>query len=348
MIKKIYGTMKKEEKKDYARLLALEVNSYLLKIYNKLKPKVKLAPQKVSASQFIMKHASFGATKMWEFIPKSRQEAARGDVGSIVVVTRGLEHNTVRKQRALLIAAEFYMYHSFANHHDPQLYSSVINQNQYLDVIKKLFGFTNAHELRDHAVRYVIEELEEHKTAHFSGDGWHTSLAKIKKHHPQISDALGSSEKVFKEILRKQDQKFDHNMLKQEDDLVRKELEDVEHIIRLLEDVKKSKHDAQLKKLINIHLENMKTFRISLKKVLDSLGDWILVDKKEHGELRKKLGLSVKNLHSLLLAEAEAEQIDINKVQIIFDFFKKEKINILRDLEMIDEFNAGKHPRRKH
>ena len=345
MIKKIYGMMKKEEKSDYSRLLAAEINTNLAKIYRQVKRKKKLKPHRVKPAQIIMKHASLGATKMWEFNLNSREQAAKGDVGTITVVTRGLKDDHVRKQRALLIAAEYYVYHAFANHPDNSYYDSVNCQNQYIDMMKRLFGVRNSHELRDHAIRYIVEEIKEHKLAHSRGKGWYLSIAKLKKHHPDIAEVIGSSEKTFKEIFRKQDQVFSSKMMKQEEDLIRKEIEDIDHIISLLEEHRRKEHPAKLKKLVDIHIADLNTFNKALKSIAKNLDDWVVIDKKEHTELRKRLDIPPSRLHKLLLAESEAEKIDINKVHIVLDYFKKEKINILRDLELLDMMSA---PKRKN
>ncbi|MBU2561253.1 MAG: hypothetical protein KKD17_03065 [Nanoarchaeota archaeon] len=342
MIKKAYGMMDAGEKEDYARLLALEINSYLNKIYSTMKRKIRLEPQKVRPEQLIMRHASLGATKTWEFKPNKREDAAKGNVGDIIIVTRGLDNDTVRRQRALFIAAESYTYHSFANHPNPEMYNSITGQNQYWDIFRKIFRQRNAHETRDRAVRYIIEEIKEHKLASFRGHGWFTSLAKLRQHHPDISETIGSSEKTFNEIFRKQHQKFTPDMLRQEEDLLRKEKEDIEHIAGLLRQHEKKKHDAQSKKLIKIHIANLETFRNVINDIIKNFHKWELADKEEHKGLRKKI-ISPAEIREMLKAEAEAEKIDINKVHILFSYFKKEKINILRDLELLDRAIARHH-----
>jgi hypothetical protein len=338
----LYSMMDRKDKEDYARLLALEINSYLKKIYRGMKRKVPLPQQTVSAQQLIMKNSSLSATKAWEFRLNSREAVARGDVGRIVAATRGLENSMIRKQRALLIAAEFYVYHAFANHPDYSYFDSIRCQNQYWDILKKLFRKDNSHEMRDHAVRYVIEEIKVHRLAHFRGHGWHTSIAKLDRHYPDIAAMLGSSEKTFQEIFRKQHGTFSPGMLRQEEDLVRKEIEDLLHLESLLKEIDNKKHPAHLKKLITLHLANLKTFRKILEDVRGSLDRWVVVDKEEHYGLRKRVGISSTELHRLALAESEAEQIDINKVHILFDHFKKEKINILRDIETLDTSSQRK------
>jgi hypothetical protein len=343
MIKKIYETMTREEKKDYSRLLAAEINTNLKKIYKTMKRKARLKPQKISPSQIIMKHASLGATKMWEFKVNSCSEVAKGNIGNVVVVTRGLRDDHVRKQRALFIAAEFYVYHAAANHPTTKYFDSVRCQNQYWDLTKKLLGIKNAHEKRDQAIRYIIEEIKEHKLAHSRGRGWFVSIAKLKKHYPDIAEVIGSSEKTFTEIFRKQHQVFTPAMLKQEEDLIRKEIEDLEYLIDLLEIHAKMKYTAHMNKLVKIHIANLKTFKKALEGVRKNLDNWVLVDKEEHGKLRNELDIPTSKMRELLLAEAEAEKIDINKVHIVLDYFKKEKINILRDLEMLDRMSASRH-----
>ncbi len=339
MFKRLYGLMGNKERSSYQKILALEINSYLHNMYKVMKPKSKLSPSSVSRHDLRMKHASLGATKMWEFRPNSRFHAAKGDVGKVIVVTRGLKDNHVRKQRALFIAAEWYVYHSFANNPDERLYGLITCQNQYKDMVKRVFRMRNAHDLRDQAMRYVIEDIGEHKLAQSFGKGWYVSIAKLKKHDPKIAAALGSSEETFQEIFRKQHQKFSSKMLRQEEDLVRKEIEDIDHLIRLLNRHRSKRQPKHLEKLIDIHIANLDTFRKYLRQILKNLDKWIFLDKREHKELRKGK-ISREDMHLLLADEARAEQVDINKVHLVFDHFKKEKINISTDLEMLHKLSA--------
>jgi predicted transcriptional regulator len=336
MLRDIYGIMGRGEKEDYARLLALEINAYLDKIYRTMKRKVPLPRQEMLPEQLVLKSASLGATKSWEFMPNSREEAAKGHVGRLVVVTRGLDDEGLRKQRALLMAAEFYVYHAFANHPDPRYFRSITCQNQYLDLVRKLFRRKNAHDIRERAMRYVIGEIREHRLAHLQGHGWHTSVAKLDRHYPEIAEALGSSEQTFREMFRRQHGSFSPEMLRQEEDLVRKEIEDISRLSCMLRGLEKRKHPARLEKLTMLHLANLETFKDVLEEIRRNIDRWIVVDTEEHGELRRKVGMTGAELRRLLQAEAEAGQIDINKVHILFRHFKKEKINILRDLKTLE------------
>ena len=134
--------MDREEKEKYTRLLTLEINSYLSKIYatfqKKFPHKTKLASQKIKQSDIILRHASMGATKSYEFVLNARERVAAGFVGKIIVITRGLADSAVRKQRALFIAAEFYVYHAYANHTNPAMFKSIRCQHQYMDLFKKI------------------------------------------------------------------------------------------------------------------------------------------------------------------------------------------------------------------
>lgn len=342
-----------EEKKHYSLLLSLEINSYLSKIYKILSKKVRphLLPLKLSVDSLVLKNVSLGASKMWEFGLNSKEKVRAGEVGKIVVATRGLNNSTLRKQRALFIAAESYVYHAFANSQDTSLFNSISSQNQYLDVVKKLFSRNSPHELRDYAVRYIIEEIGEHKLAHFQAAGWFTSIAKLKTHYPKIARALGSSELTFSKILRKQHQKFSTAMMLEEEDLIRKEIEDLNHLSLLLKE-KKEKYSKNLHankshcssnesgKLIALHLENVETFKNILERVLLNFNNWIIVNKKEHKVLKKKKVFSRARLQESLNEEAAAEKIDINKIHLLFNYFEKEKINILRDLDMLDNLTG--------
>ena len=83
-----------------------------------------------------------------------------------------------------------------------------------------------------------------------------------------------------------------------------------------------------------MHIDNIETFLGFLGRVRQNFSRWRIADKKEHAALKKK-ALTVEELQRLLAAEAEAAEIDINKIHILFDHYKKEKINILRDLEIL-------------
>jgi hypothetical protein len=346
-----------EEKKHYSLLLALETNSYLSKIYSVLGKKVRphLLPLKLSAEALILKNVSLGASKMWEFKLNSREKVRAGDVGKIIVATRGIKNSTLRKQRALFIAAESYVYHAFANNKDPSLFSSISSQNQYLDAVKKLFGREGSHDLRDYAISYIIEEIGEHKLAHFRAAGWFTSVAKLKRHYPEIACALGSSELTFNKLLRKQHQIFSQRILLEEEDLIRKEIEDLSHLSLLLKEKKEQfskrsplnkdysknafrKHDFE--QIIAIHLENVETFKNILERVLFNFNNWVFVNKKEHKRFKKEKGFSRAYLQELLHKEAAAGKTDINKIHLLFNYFEKEKINILRDLDLLESLTG--------
>lgn len=346
MIRKLYHMMHDDEKKDYARLLALEINTNLKKIYSKLGTKARLLPQTIKPSDITLKHISLGETKMWEFALNSREEVARGDVGKLTIATIALKEDALRKQRALFIAAEFYVYHAFANHPDPKQFRSIQSQSMYLSVLKGMLGMSNALKTRDLAVRYVLEEIGGHKLAHYKHPGWNISITELKKHHPDIAEIVGSSEKTFQDVFRKQKQRFTPDMLRQEEDLLTKEIDEMQHIISLLEHEKSRKPEAPARKLIDIHIADLHIFIQFLRKIVQNLDKWVLVDKKEHrqpanADLRKA------DLRQMLRQEAEAEKIDINKVHLVFYHFKKEKINILRDLELIQSGTAHKVARGK-
>ncbi|MBW2963839.1 hypothetical protein KY363_00110 [Candidatus Woesearchaeota archaeon] len=334
MIRKLYHMMDKDEKNDFARLLALEMNTKLHRIYSTLGHRMHLKPQKIKPSQIELKHVSLGETKMWEFRLNSRDKVAAGDVGKIIVATRGLKEDALRKQRALLMAAEFYVYHAYANHPDPKQFDGIKSQSNYLSAIRGMLGMKNAQKTRDIAIRYVIEEMGGHKLAHYKHPGWTISITELKKHHPDIAQTVGGSENTFKEIFRKQKQRFTPDMLKQEEDLLNAELEELQRLIELLEEQKKSGIDSAARKLISIHIADLHTFIQNIRKIIQNLDKWILVDKREHKEFARK-ELRKAELRPLLQQESQAEKIDINKVHLIFHHFKKEKINILRDLELI-------------
>ena len=332
--------MDKEQKKRYAKLISLEINSYLDKIYGKMKPGKRLAHAKVLPGDISMKYGSLGATQMWDFKLNPREKVAVGDFGKIEVVTRGLGKNQVRKQRALFIAAELYVLQAFAAHEDTRHFDTAKKQHRIWAQMKNALKSKSLNRMLDHAVRYVIEDIGEHKLAHSKGYGWTASIAKLEKHYPDIASIVGSSEETFNRIFRKQDQKFDPKMLKQEEDLIRKEIEDMDHLITMLQKHDKKLHPVYIRKLIRVDIQNLNTFRRVLRQIKDNLHKWEVVDKKEHKQLKKKKKIKLAELKQFLTEEAKAERIDINKVHLVFKYFEKEKINILNDLELVDKIGA--------
>jgi hypothetical protein len=330
--------MDKQEKKRYAKLISIEINSYINKIYRRMKPK--LAHARISPADIVMKYGSLAATRMWDFKLASREKIGAGEFGKIEIVTRGLDKNQVRKQRALFIAAELYVLQAFAAHKDVKYFDTIKKQSSRWSMLKNSLKGKNPNRLLDHAVRYVIEEIGEHKLAHSRGHGWTASIAKLEKHYPDVASIVGSSEETFTRIFRKQDQKFTPAMMKQEEDLIRKEIEDIDHLILILAKHDKKVHPVYTKKLVRIDIQNLKTFRRVLKQIKDNLHKWEVVDKKEHKELKKRKKVKLAELKQLLAAEARAEKIDINKVHLVFKYFEKEKINILNDLELVDKMSA--------
>jgi hypothetical protein len=335
-----YCILNPSEKDHYATLLVNEINLFLKKIYSKMERKKALKPLRIAKENVVLKTVSATSTKAWEFRLNSKEQVAKGDIGEIIVATGGMKTRTVRRQRALLIAAELYTYHAFANHPDKSRFRGIKSQNQYFDVIKKVFGRKSAMEARDDAIRYIIEDIGEHKLAHFSGHGWHTRIGKLKAHDPGLASALGASEKTFREILKKQHQVFTADMIQEEEDLVRHEIEEIDDIITRLEDHKKRGHTKEYQRLILAHLITLNDFYKSLVSIMDDLEHWKKADLEEHTLLKKRL-VSGKEVTDMIKAEAEAETIDINKIHILFEHFEKEKINILRDLEVLDNKTFG-------
>ncbi len=330
----IYGLMKKQEKEMYTKLLVLEIDEYLSRIYKTMKRTAKLKKPKIFNKQINLMHATPTSTKTYEFNLNPVEEVKKGNIGTIIIITNGIKEPMHRKQRALFIACEFYVYHAFANHPDERYFNEIKGQNQYLDMIRKVFRKKSSHELRDHAVRYVIEEIGEHKLAHMSGDGWYTRIGKLKDHNHIVEDLLGTSEKTFKSIIKKQHQIVTPDMLKSEEHLIKKEKDDIQFLIDYLETITERHPDSKLKH----HIKNLCEYTKKLDKIQQNLDKWYLADKQEHKLLKKGL-LRRENIHSMLDAEAEADMIDINKVYILFHHFEKEKINILKDIELI----TGKH-----
>lgn len=338
-LKNTYNFLSYGEKSHYAKLLESEINLFLRKIYKKLKKSVHIKPTFITQDRIILKTLSVTATKAWEFKLNSRDEVANGNIGKIVVATNGIDKRIVRRQRALLIAAEQYTYHVLANHPDPSYFRKAKCQNQYVDMIKTLFGKESSSSFRDKAIRYVIEEIGEHKLAHFSGHGWRTRIGKIKTHDHELAKVIGASEKTFKNILDKQKNIFTPDMLKEEDDLVKHEIEELDNLIEKLKVHNKKGHTKENKKLVGTHIKTLTDFRNSLRQIVDDLEKWHRADIEEHALLKKKL-LSKSEVQEMLDAESEAEKIDINKIHILFEHFEKEKINILRDIEVLDKIKV--------
>lgn len=332
--------MNEKEKKRYAKLISIEINSYLDKIYSHMKPNKKPAHANVSPADIVIKYGAFAETSMWDFKLAPREKVSAGKFGKIEIVTRGIDKNQIRKQRALFIAAELYVLQAFAAHEDVRYFDAVKEQYRTWGKIRNALKTSNLNRIMDHAVRYVIEEIGEHKLAHSKGHGWTASIAKLEKHYADIASILGSSEETFNRIFRKQDQRFTPAMLKQEEDLIRKEIEDIDHLISLLAAHDSKLHPVYTRKLIRIDIQNLKSFRKVLNQINDNLHKWEVVDRKEHKELKRRKKVKLADLKQILSAEAKAESIDINKVHLVFKYFEKEKINILNDLELVDKMSA--------
>ena len=187
------------EKEQYALILAKEINLFLGRMYRKLGRSRRLKPVSVDKSWLVLKSVSASSSKAWEFVLNPKECVAKGDVGSVIIATNGLKRRIILRQRALLIAAEIFTYHSFARLRDPALFDMVKSQNQYLDFLKKVFRRKSSAAVRDTAVRYIIESIGEHALAHFSGYGWFTRIGKLRVFDHRVASALGVSEKVFNE-----------------------------------------------------------------------------------------------------------------------------------------------------
>ena len=98
-------------------------------------------------------------------------------------------------------------------------------------------------------------------------------------------------------------------MLLMEENLVRKEIDDIQYLLDYLKTIRNKKHVARLE-----------TYLSALKKIRENMHKW----KQGHGVFK---GLA----ETALQEEAKAPNIDINKVYRIFKEFEKEKINILKD-----------------
>ncbi|MFC1723266.1 hypothetical protein ACFL0V_03945 [Nanoarchaeota archaeon] len=317
----IIGLLSKKKKEHYAHLLTLEINSFLKKIYKSMKRSLPLKPPLFKTSQLKIIHST-SVSKSYEFKLNKKEQIKHGNIGNVICITNGLAHPMFRKQRALFIACEIYVYHAFANHPNPKYFNSIKSQNQYIDTIKHFFGGRSSHNLRDQAVRYVIEEIDEHKLAHMSGEFWHVNIAKVERHSHKLADLLGSSEKTFKSIIHKQHQKFNPTLLRSEEHLIRKEIEDIQFLIDFLET---QRHGRK-------HIPKFRSYLKQLIPIKNNLHHWYIDDKDEHKLLTKGL-ISHSNVQQMLKAEAEADQIDINKVYILFQHFERDKVSVLKELD---------------
>jgi AraC-like DNA-binding protein len=203
--------------------------------------------------------------------------------------------------------------------------------------LKKIFRRQNAHDLRDQAIRYIVEEIGEHDLAHMSGDGWYNRISFLKVHDHAVSDILGTSERTFRRILKKQHHMLTPAMLKSEEHLIKKEIDDIDYLIDFLEALDEENHHRR----IQMHIRNLRSYTKKLSRIQDNFHKWFLADKEEHRLLKKGI-IRQGNVHSLLEAESEADMIDINKVYLLFQNFEKEKVSILKDLELL-----GKNPHKK-
>lgn len=272
---------------------------------------------------------SMGATKTFEFKLNSEITVSHGKIGKVRISKSVFSDIVHRRQTAMFIACEAHIYQKYAEVGKLKL---VKNQNQMFDVIKKVFGQENAHDLRDKTMRYVIEELKSHNLSSYQPKNWIVNFAKVENHRSDIAEIIGSSEKTFRKIIRMQKKKYNLEMIKLEKDLLIAEKHDLKELLHMIENVSKKNKNSEQKSFIKIHKQILKTIIEAIEHILKGVADWQLVESEEHNLLEKKQ-ISKDEIVKMINSLAEAQKIDINKIYILFKHFEKEKINILKDLE---------------
>ncbi|MBI5398327.1 hypothetical protein HZB03_02585 [Candidatus Woesearchaeota archaeon] len=329
----IYGVMKNEDRVRYKKLLAHEINFFLKKMHDKLGVKQKLTPIHVHASQIRIKAAASGNTKPYEFVLASPDEIIRGNIGHIITITNGINVKNVRKQRALFIAAEIFVYRAFANNKNPSHFDKIRNQNQYIDLLKTVIGKESASKIRDHAIRYVIAEIGAHRLAHYTEKGWITRVTKLKKHQPRIAALLGSSEEAYRHIRVHQKHSYTRQMLEEELDSLNQEIEEIDHLTAFLKEQKHKELDLIQEERVIKHMTDLEGLRAHLVRVKLHQNRWNHQKRPHHKAFRDINIDSIQHIGQLIDHELRHEKIDMPKIYILLQQFENEKINILKETE---------------
>jgi hypothetical protein len=339
----IYGFMKKEQREHYKLALAHEINFFLKKIYAKLGPASGLTRITVYPEQISLKAAASGNTKLYEFALPDRAQVSQGKIGKIITITNGVDVKNIRKQRALFIASEIYVYHAFANRAKTSVaagefsFDRIKNQNQYFDMAKTALGKLSSAKIRDRAIRYVISEIGYHKLAHYSEGGWYTRFTKLKSHEHEIAKILGSSEKTYHHAKKHQDRRYTKLMLEEELDLIAHEIEEINHLVAHLEQKKKAltDHTAEdaYKKRLQHHIDNLEELKAHLIRVELHFPRWEHLKKKHHKTFSDIKIDSIPHIGKLIEHELKHTKIDMPKIYILLQQFENEKINILKEAE---------------
>ncbi|MBI4739085.1 hypothetical protein HY772_06005 [Candidatus Woesearchaeota archaeon] len=329
----IYGLMKKEDRARYQKLFAHEINFFLKKIYDKLGAKLKLAPMHVHASQMRIKAAASGNTKPHEFCLASHDEIRRGNIGQIITITNGIDIKNIRKQRALFIAAEIFVYHAFASHKNPSYFEKIRNQNQYIDLLKIAIGKESASKIRDHAIQYVIAEIGAHKLAHYTEKGWITRVTKLKKHQPLIAALLGSSEEAHRHIKQHQKHSYTRQMLEEEPDALNQEIEEIDHLSAFLKEQTHKELDPIQEERVAKHLKDLEELRAHLVRVELHQNRWDHQKRPHHKAFMAIKIDSILHIGQLIEHELRHDKIDMPKIYTLLQQFENEKINILKEME---------------
>jgi hypothetical protein len=329
----IYGYMPNEKRERYKIILAHEINFFLKRIYSTLGQKSGLKIIKVTPDRITLKAAASGNTKPYEFRLERRENAAKGSIGQVITITNGINIKNIKKQRALFIAAEMYVYNAFANHRDHTAFDSIKNQNQYLDMLKTATGKTSSARLRDRAIRYVIAEIGYSKLAHYSEAGWFTRFTKLKGHEKEIADILGSSEKTYHKATKHQGRRYTKQMLEEELDLITHEIDEIDHLKEHIEEQMTKQADENRKKRLEMHKRNLEDLKANLIRVKLHYPRWEHLKKKHHKTFEEVKIDSVPHIGQLITHELKHHRIDINKIYILLQQFENEKINILKEAE---------------
>ena len=85
----IYGFLNKQEKEHVIKLLTLEINGFLKRIYKTMKRTVPLKLPVFKQEQIILKNSQ-SATKSFEFKLNDRDQVKEGNIGKVITVTNGI------------------------------------------------------------------------------------------------------------------------------------------------------------------------------------------------------------------------------------------------------------------
>ena len=144
---------------------------------------------------------------------------------------------------------------------------------------------------------------------------------------------MGASEETFK-AMAKTKGKLTIRKLMKEETLLAHETDHLTHLINVLHlDARDRKKLGQKSKIIDGHIEKLKGFRLTLTKILHRAKHWEHSTKK-HRHINQ---LSFRFAHDHAIRELDRPRIDMSKVYAVMTRFQKEKLIIVKDLDLLNK-----------